>query len=343
MISFKTPFAKKNFIRSLPENVRKEDIVYFNGVLNYTCPALFIYQFNSINILPDSTLFKWIFPLKLSFPYFRKRLIHHSAKGIVSILMNWKRIVLKADLPYIVIHDVWTKNYYHWITQALPRLLLVQQTGQPFLLILPKDHQTEFHRSSLERLNIVSWHSIEGGTNYYHFQNLWYPTHDIQIGDYNDDLILQLREKLTPINVTSEPTQQRKVFIYRSARERRRILNEGDVLQTFVSFGFEIVEFEKLAWAEQVSLTSSTKILAGVHGAGLTNMIFMPPHSTVFELTTRINGEHYYYFALSNTLSHRYFYQVCKPDHDSVVQQANLYVDIFELKRNITLMLNNGD
>jgi len=343
LISLRTSFGRKKFIRTLPENVREGDIVHFQGVLNYDCPTLFIYQFNSINILPDSTLFYWIFPLDLSFPFFKKRLKHHNKKGILNILMKWRRTKLKANIPYVVIHDVWTKNYYHWITQALPRLLLVQQTGQSFVLVLPEDHQSEFHTASLKLLNVDSLQMIERGNKYYHFENLWYPTHDIQIGDYNDDLIVELRDKLMRVIKTTQSANPKKIFIYRTSRERRRILNEDDVLQTFLSFGFEVVKFEQLSWLEQISLTSNTILLAGVHGAGLTNMIFMPPRSQVFELTTRINGEHYYYFALSNALSHRYFYQVCTPDQESVVQDANLIVDINKLKENITIMLKDAD
>jgi hypothetical protein len=343
LIFLKTQFGEKKFTRTLPENVRKQDVVHFQGIRRYSCPALVIYRFNSINILPDSTLFQWIFPLKLSFPFFKKRLKHHSIMGILNILMKWRRVNLRAHIPHVLIHDVWTRNYYHWITQALPRLILVQQTGRPFVLILPEDHQSEFHVASLKSLNVESWQTIAGGNRYYHLRNLWYPSHDIQIGDYNDDLVLELRNKLMPVIVAPGLKRKKKVFIYRTSHERRRILNEDDVLQTFLSFGFEIVEFEKLSWPQQISLASNTAVLAGVHGAGLTNMIFMPPRSQVFELTTRINGEHYYYFALSNALSHRYFYQVCDPDQESVVQDANLMVDINKLRQNVTLMLTDAD
>ena len=39
----------------------------------------------------------------------------------------------------------------------------------------------------------------------------------------------------------------------------------------------------------QVELFSKTSILIGMHGAGLSNMLFMPPESTVVEITAQ-NG-----------------------------------------------------
>ena len=335
----RTKYAKKKFNRSLPENVRGNDIVYFQKILSYECPSLLIYQFTSINILPDSTLFKGIFPLDISFPFFRKRLKHHNKKGIVSIRIKWKKKKLATNNPYVIIFDTWTKNYYHWITQALPRLLLAQQTNKPFTFLLPEDHQSEFHKASLKLLQVESWEAIERTDQYYAVRNLWYPSHDIQIGDYNDDQILLLRDKLRKLAPQSE-LQKKKLFIKRASKVRRHIINEEDVLQTFLSFGFEIVDFEQLSFEEQILLAGKASVLAGVHGAGLANMIFMPTHSVVFELTTRINGEHYYYYSLSNALTHRYYYQVCDPDHEVEVQEANLMVDINTLKENITRMLS---
>jgi capsular polysaccharide biosynthesis protein len=335
----KTSYAKIKIIRNLPENVREVDAIHFKKNWTYECPELRIYKFDAINLLPDSTLFKIIFPLSLSFLFFRKRLRLHNAKGILVIRMKWKKIKLKGKQPCVVVHDPWTKNYYHWITQALPRLLLVQQLNESFTLLLPEDHQSEFHLTSLKLLGIESWQPIERKDQYYYVHNLWYPTHDVQIGDYNDDIIRLLRNKLRKVSSSDEASK--KIFIHRSHQKTRRIINEDIVLQTFLSFGFEVVEFEHLSFEEQILLAGQTKILAGVHGAGLTNMIFMPDHSTVFELTTKVDGDNYYYYTLSSALSHQYYYQVCNTDQEAVVQDANLIVDVHELKRTLTLMLSS--
>jgi capsular polysaccharide biosynthesis protein len=328
----------KSFRRNPPENLKSIDADFFDGINVYECPPLNIYFFKTINILPDSTLFKWLFPLDISFPFFKKRLKHHNWKGILAIRWNWKKIKFEKHGPYLIIHDQWSQNYYHWITQALPRLLLAQESKEPFTLLLPKDHQSEFHLSSLKLLHVQSWLTIDRGGLYYSVPNVQYPNHDIQVGDYNDDLILDLRKSLVS---KEERSQRRKIFIHRVSRERRRILNEQEVLQLFVSFGFEIVEFERLSFQEQISLASNAKILAGVHGAGLTNMIFMPPNSTVFELTTVVKGANYYYFTLSNTMSHRYYYQLCETDQVTEVQEANLHVDLEELKKNLSALTKN--
>jgi capsular polysaccharide biosynthesis protein len=333
-----TVFGQKTFSRLLPLNLRHCDRNYFEKIQTYNCPSLRIHKFSTVNILPDGTLFKAIFPLKESFLYFEKRIKHHNAKGIAFIRLNWKRKNLNLRKTLLIIHDVWTQNYYHWITQALPRLIISQQTGLPFILLLPDDHQSDFHIASLKLLGVTSWQTLERKEHFYHVNNLLLPSRDIQVGDYNDDLICILRDRL---RLNSNSTESKRIFIRRVVNDKRRIINEEDVIAIFLSFGFAIIEFERLTFLEQLTLLKETKVLAGVHGAGLTNMIFMPNDGITFELTTQLNGANYYFFSLSNALSHRYYYQVCQTDNPATVQEANLLVDIEDLKKNLDLILSH--
>lgn len=334
-------FGAKRFDRSMPENLLESHRAVFELNSVYQCPILNIHTFDKVYLLPDSTLFKVIVPLDISFPFFKRRLIHHNTKGILSIRFLWKRISLNRNKCYAVIHDQWTQNYYHWITQALPRLLMLQQANKSFLLLLPEDHQTEFHISSLRLMGVNSWETLTVGDIYYEIQNLSYPSHDIQIGDYNDDLIKVLSKKLTA-SVVKMKTKSR-IWINRRNRNSRRIVNEEEVLYVVRSFEFEIIEFELLSFEEQIQLMNQANVVAGVHGAGLTNMIFMKPNSKVFELTTQMDGGQYYYYTLSNALNHKYYYQLCKTEREATIQDANLIVDIERLRINIIKILSSED
>lgn len=330
-------YKKNTFYRAMPSNLDPQNLRHFENNSKYKCPDLHIYYFKSINSLPDSTLFRSIFPLDLSFPYFQGRIQHHNIKGIYSIRKNWKSICLNKHHCYLIIHDPWTKNYYHWMTQALPRLLLALRMQSNFTLLLPEDHCAEFHVRSLEILGVSNRINLSINNKYYKIYNLIYPSHDIQIGDYHDTLIQELALRLRSPNRKEGLIN---LFVHRASKGQRSILNEEQVLNTFLSFGFKIVEFEHLSFDEQIALASQASVLAGVHGAGLTNMMFMPEGSKVLELTTRLNGDQYYYFTLSNALGHDYYYQLCESDSkDKRIQEANLLVDIEKLKRNIELML----
>ena len=122
----------KEFRRRLPVNLSIENNDHFNVNLTYKCPDLFLYFFESAYFLPDSTLFLFrIWPLAISFPYYKKRIRHHSIKGILDIQLSWRGLKMeRLRKPYVMIHDQWTLNYYHWMTQALPRLLLALNSEQ---------------------------------------------------------------------------------------------------------------------------------------------------------------------------------------------------------------------
>lgn len=329
----------RKFVRRTPLNLAPEDFRHFDLNNSYESPDQRLYFFREIFMLPDSTLFSGIFPLKLSFPFFRGRIQHHSIKGLFDIRRKWQQVALFShETSYAVIHDQWTLNYYHWLTQALPRLLLIKKSGRPFELLLPATHNKDFHIKSLKLLGVSDWSTFEVGMSYYNLHNLIYANHDLQIGDYHDDLIKELsmtfRKNAVPVD------KKKYLFVQRGATSSRRIVNDDEVLKTFSNWGFEIVDFEKMIFEEQLNTAAQASVLAGVHGAGLSNMLFMETGSKVFELTSELNGEQYYYFTLSNSLGHCYYYQHCLPDAaDKSIQEANIFVDISLLNKNLELMI----
>jgi capsular polysaccharide biosynthesis protein len=337
--STKLVVPRKTFHRTLPVNLQEKDRLHFQVNLVYDCPDLFLYYFKRIHALAEGTLFRYFSPLLISFGYYKGRLKSQSVRSILSARVKWKNIMLGGkQMPYLVIHDQWTGNYYHWVTQALPRLLLAQKIQKDFVLLLPADHCSEFHLSSLAQLGVSSFETLAMNGHYYTINNLLFPSHDIQIGDYNDDLIRELAVKLRP--VTHEGVSV-NLFVRRKARDKRVILNEEEAVKVFLDCGFKVVELEDVSFEEQVALCAKATILAGVHGSGLANMIFMKEGSKVLELTGKLNGEQYYFYTLSNAMGHDYFYQLCEMENENEsVQDSNIRIDVRELRKTLEFMLN---
>lgn len=69
---------------------------------------------------------------------------------------------------------------------------------------------------------------------------------------------------------------------------KRKFENENEMIRTLQdSFPMAHVRgdnFDRLTFAEQLKIVSSTDILISMHGAGLSHILFMPPHSAVLEL-----------------------------------------------------------
>lgn len=74
---------------------------------------------------------------------------------------------------------------------------------------------------------------------------------------------------------------------------KRQLINENQVLkelknklQNFSSINFHFDYFEQLPMQKQLSIITKTDIFIGMHGAGLTHVLFMKPNRTLIELAT---------------------------------------------------------
>ena len=80
------------------------------------------------------------------------------------------------------------------------------------------------------------------------------------------------------------------IYISRRKARGRFILNEEALEAMLAEFEAESVCLEDFSFKEQVTLMQRTRLLISIHGAGLTNMMFMQEGGTVIEILPRKNG-----------------------------------------------------
>jgi len=71
-------------------------------------------------------------------------------------------------------------------------------------------------------------------------------------------------------------------------RKYRRIININDLQKAAIAVGFKrtkVVLFEVMSVKEQMTVAANCRLMLGVHGAGLQWAIFMPPDSTLIEIS----------------------------------------------------------
>ncbi|ELK07757.1 hypothetical protein PAL_GLEAN10022130 [Pteropus alecto] len=100
-----------------------------------------------------------------------------------------------------------------------------------------------------------------------------------------------------------------RVTILARSTEYRKILNQNELvnaLKTVSTFEVQIVDYKykELGFLDQLRITHNTDIFIGMHGAGLTHLLFLPDWAAVFELyncedercyldLARLRGVHY--------------------------------------------------
>jgi capsular polysaccharide biosynthesis protein len=114
-----------------------------------------------------------------------------------------------------------------------------------------------------------------------------------------------------------------KVYISRRNSGKRLILNEADVIRVVQKYDYDVVRTEDMTIEEQIKLFSRTTDLISIHGAGLSNMVFMPEGSRIIEIRHRDDNPMLTcFFTLAHTFNHTYYYSFGDEKGDSLPSEV---------------------
>jgi len=119
-------------------------------------------------------------------------------------------------------------------------------------------------------------------------------------------------------------------------RKNRKLKNYNQIISVIKNFGISIeeVEFENMLFKDQMEISNSSKFMFGVHGAGLTNLMFMHQDSNILEIDPFDWGFNCYEH-LAKNLEMKNFIRICQPiTKDKYIQEFEINIKIFEEKLN---------
>ena len=155
------------------------------------------------------------------------------------------------------------------------------------------------------------------------------------------DQILETRNKVLSSLKKNNLSETKNIIVGRGDIDTRKWINQVECQKSLESeFEFQLVESSQLTFTEQAYLFQNTKIVVGVHGAGLTNIIFMNPGSYVIELRYKKQEGRFSsascYERLSKILSINHIVLHCngierKELKGRSIEDANIFADINEL------------
>lgn len=326
-------YPKFTSIRKIPKNLKEEDYTLFDNNLVAEINESNLIQLKSVYILKDT-----IFDLK-RFRFFFSYTHFHIQKLTIPQIINKKfgRIIKfftkgKKIKKAIWITDNWSPAYFHWFTEAISRLIVCEEFHKDYIVVLPKTFEKyNYATESLKILN-CKYQILEKRS--YFVEKLVLPSHTATIGNYNENIINLIRDKFL-INFPNIP--HRKIYISRAKAEKRKIINEDEVIELLNQYDYEIHTFEDYPLIKQIEIMSQTKSLISLHGAGLTNMIFMPANGQIMEFRNKDDNYNNCFFSLASALNHSYFYQQNLGDTKDT-HIVNLTIDLTQLKENLDFM-----
>ncbi len=256
-------------------------------------------------------------------------------------------IELEDDNFYLLIHHPWSSNYWHWMSEAILRLWMVREDLHGMILLLPEHFQKlEFVQSSLKPFHFKDIYYIPFNKSLM-VRNLCLPQIKPIADSYYANDLRSIREFYLEYSKGLDRKTfdvVEKIYISRKKASKRKVENEGDVELLLEKYGFKCIQNEDYNFFDQIALFSNAKYLVSIHGAGLTNMLFMARNSVVLELhKKKTNPGDWHSFAfwyMADALGFRYHQQVCDPtDPEAHFFNADFKVDMDLLEENVKFML----
>jgi capsular polysaccharide biosynthesis protein len=309
-------------VRKAPRNIGKLDIVLFEHEYQSTICATTYFRLKNVDILQDTVF-------ELSTLRFFASYSHINGSFTMQEKLEKLKLFFKPMTNVnrgVWITQNWTWMYFHWMTDALTRLIALEGEVEKFPVLLPDSYKS--YPYVVETLELLGYEYVwYTPTQRVRVKDLLLPSHTASPGNYNGAFLNQLRHRFLGI---TNPQPHRKIFISRSNASQRFISNEEEIVALVLSFGFEVHVFEHYSLSKQIALMRDTYCLLGIHGAGLTNMLFMPPNGSVIELRNRGDQHNNCYFSMASELNHDYYYLQGDGDTDQTAS-VNLHIDLIQL------------
>ncbi len=179
-------------------------------------------------------------------------------------------------------------NYYHWFFDCLSRLCLTETVinSYKYIKYLIPDDVFPYQKETLAQLGIDSSSYISSRDAPFVQSKLIvvssYPNQDINNpAEWTIDFI-----RKSFLHLAKQTNHQDQlIYISRSDSIRsRRLINENHLSSLLVLLGFRIVHLSKINFVDQVTLFANARMVVGVHGAGMTNLVFSQPGTIVCEI-----------------------------------------------------------
>jgi hypothetical protein len=248
--------------------------------------------------------------------------IHTLFRSISSIPVTarLKKAGLYA-LPIAVNH-----NHYHRLIDLFPRLSLFS----PSLPLI----------TNCTDVTLLAKHPAHLLTNSSHYvvESLVIPVFE------QDSYAGFLPEYLSYTRQSLLPTKQAKhrfIYISREDAQFRKICNESEIRLYLQKKGFVCVTLTGKSILHQADFFSGAQIIIGMHGAGMTNMLFAPKGCRIIEILPQAYVADCYY-QLACALEHQYYALVAKDIVSSeIVGKWDVYCDLVKLRKIVDSVIDS--
>lgn len=196
----------------------------------------------------------------------------------------------------------WERNYFHWTLDILPSILATIEWAvaleRAVYVLKPSSHAKDLPAFVNQWLDLLE-HRFSEVAIVDEWSEKDVPSHVFQIVNGRirrkggatkgtrtfttriDDQLVSLLRRFSPANVEDGELKSRILVSRRNSPTRQR-RTDLSLEETVVGYGFQSVLLERLTITDQATLFSNASHVAGLHGAGLANLVWTS-NAKVFE------------------------------------------------------------
>ena len=219
--------------------------------------------------------------------------------GVLSVALH-RRYPSHIERGAHLMHE-YASNYFHMITELLPRLIAAEDCGlDPDLPLLI---QEGLHPNLLELLGVINQRNrplvLLRARQIYTVNELHFISDVASIQDvyerrrHSEETVLhrgltrRLADRVIAALDPGEPPQRsRRLYVRRGSRYRG-LLNEQAVEEMLIREGFEVVLMDGLSVTAQIALFRQASLVVAPTGAAVTNILWCQPGTPVCVLSAK--------------------------------------------------------
>jgi hypothetical protein len=260
--------------------------------------------------------------VELSLPVGMHRINNHTLREVIpspTVLTNpkyyWDLVSMgfkkkRSMKEGVLLSMPWHHNFYHWMIEILPRLMLYdrQASFQQIPLIVPKS-APKFVSESLRLAGYLSKVIfLEDGV--YRFKQLGMLGMLVPTAEVSKEAIGWLNQKFADTHPTKGA---KRIYVSRRDAKSRFVSNEANLANLLAEFGFKTLVMSGLSLTDQINAFRSAECIIGPHGAAMANLAFAKSGSTFIEFFNRGHYSNPCFYHIAGVRRLKYGFLVGEP------------------------------
>lgn len=245
---------------------------------------------------------------------------------------------LEEYAELVSLRDTGEENYYHFYNDIITKLFFLEEqlhiSPDVPLLISKKLYERAYFQYFLAHPYLRDRHWVVQDQQYIRSRRTYFCKPLTHTPHYYQRILTMVQ----PGDLADTMAPERRLFITRGPQRLRFIENNAEVAAACAEYGFETIDFDEIPLPLQIRAMSQAHYVVGIHGAGLTNILFRGRQPLgILEIYPPATYFPFHYVLMANQLGYQYDGLIGQPG--TKTYSGGFQVNVEELRQRLEIML----